>query len=129
VSVFAICGTLPLVMTYFNQISLIGLLANFIIIPLVGFGVIPCGLLALFVYPISSQLAFVGVKICIFVLDMAMVVITHLADLPFAALAVLNNRVRGEFLSGASVGWQPLCGQRPIPSRHGRVKPTFNPAD
>jgi competence protein ComEC len=107
VSVFAICGTLPLVMTYFNQISLIGLLANFIIIPLVGFGVIPCGLLALFVYPISSQLAFVGVKICIFVLDMAMVVITHLADLPFAALKTFTPSVL-EVLCYYLLGWALL---------------------
>jgi competence protein ComEC len=107
VSVFAICGTLPLVMVYFNQISLIGLLANFIIVPLVGFGVIPCGLLALFVYPISSQLAFVGVKICIFVLDMAMVVITYLADLPFAALKTFTPSVL-EVVCYYLLGWALL---------------------
>ena len=82
VSVFAICGTLPLVMVYFNQVSLIGLLANFIIVPLVGLGVIPCGLLALFVYPLSSSLALIGVKLCVFVLDMVLVIIGFLADRP-----------------------------------------------
>ncbi|MGD9051835.1 MAG: ComEC/Rec2 family competence protein, partial [Desulfobacterales bacterium] len=107
VSVFAICGTLPLVMTYFNQISLIGLLANFLIVPLVGFGVIPCGLLALFVYPISNQLALVGVKICLFVLDMALVLITRLADLPFAALKTFTPSVL-ETLCYYLLGWALL---------------------
>ena len=35
VSLFAICGSLPLVAFYFNQISLVGLAANFLVVPLV----------------------------------------------------------------------------------------------
>ena len=112
VSVFAICGTLPLVMRYFNQISLIGLMANLIVVPLVGFGVIPCGLLALFVYPISSQLAFIGVKICIYVLDAVMGVITRLADLPFAALKTFTPSVL-EILCYYLLGWALLHHWRP----------------
>jgi competence protein ComEC len=90
VSFFAICGTLPLVMFYFNQISVIGLLANAVVVPLVGFFVIPCGLLALFIYPISSQIAFGCVQICIFVLDYGLVVIKFFADLPFAAFKTIT---------------------------------------
>ena len=90
VSFFAIGGTLPLVMFYFNQISVIGLLANVVVIPLVGFLVIPCGLLALFVYPISTQIAYGCVQICIFVLDYGLVVIKLFADLPFAAFKTIT---------------------------------------
>jgi competence protein ComEC len=90
VSFFAICGTLPLVMFYFNQISVIGLLANVVIVPLVGFFVIPCGLLALFIYPISSQIAYGCVQICIFVLDYGLVFIKFFADLPFAAFKTIT---------------------------------------
>jgi competence protein ComEC len=90
VSFFAICGTLPLVMYYFNQISVIGLLANAVVVPLVGFFVIPCGLLALFIYPISSQIAYGCVQICIFVLDYGLVVIKFFADLPFAAFKTIT---------------------------------------
>jgi competence protein ComEC len=90
VSFFAICGTLPLVMFYFNQISVIGLLANAVVVPLVGFFVIPCGLLALFIYPISSQIAYGCVQICIFVLDYGLVVIKFFADLPFAAFKTIT---------------------------------------
>ena len=90
VSFFAICGTLPLVMFYFNQISVVGLLANAVVVPLVGFFVIPCGLLALFIYPISSQIAYGCVQICIFVLDYGLVVIKFFADLPFAAFKTIT---------------------------------------
>jgi competence protein ComEC len=93
VSFFAICGTLPLVMFYFNQISVVGLLANAVIVPLVGFFVIPCGLLALFIYPISSQIAYGCVQICIFVLDYGLVVIKFFADLPFAAFKTITPSV------------------------------------
>jgi competence protein ComEC len=90
VSFFAICGTLPLVMLYFNQISVIGLLANAVVVPLVGFFVIPCGLLALFIYPISSQIAYGCVQICIFVLDYGLLIIKFFADLPFAAFKTIT---------------------------------------
>ena len=93
VSFFAICGTLPLVMFYFNQISAIGLLTNVVVVPLVGFFVIPCGLLALFIYPISSQIAYGCVKICIFVLDYGLAVIKIFADLPFAAFKTITPSV------------------------------------
>ena len=57
VSLFAICGSLPLVCYYFNQISLVGLAVNFIAVPLIGFVTVPLGLLALFILPISLTLA------------------------------------------------------------------------
>ncbi len=107
VSVFAICGTLPLVMVYFNQVSLIGLLANFIIVPLVGFGVIPLGLVALFVYPLSRSLALVSVKICAFVLDRVLVAIGFLADLPFAAFKTITPSVL-EIVCYYLLGWALL---------------------
>jgi competence protein ComEC len=45
ISILAILGTLPLVLHYFNQISLIGLAANLAVVPLVGTVVVPAGLL------------------------------------------------------------------------------------
>jgi competence protein ComEC len=104
VSAFAIGGTLPLVMHYFNQVSLIGLLANFIVVPLVGFGVIPCGLLSLFIYPISTQLASIGVEICIWVLNMVISIIGFLADLPFAAIKTFTPNVV-EMICYYLLGW------------------------
>ncbi len=44
ISAFAIVGTLPLVLHYFNQISTVGLAANLMVVPLVGLVVVPAGL-------------------------------------------------------------------------------------
>jgi competence protein ComEC len=54
VSALAILGTLPLVLHYFNQVSMVGLATNLIVVPLVGLVIVPAGLLGavtLFVHP------------------------------------------------------------------------------
>ena len=57
VSFFAILGTVPLSMHYFNQVSCIGLLTNFIFIPLVGFFTVPLALTASILFPLLPLLA------------------------------------------------------------------------
>ncbi len=57
VSLFAILGTQPLVMHYFNQISFAGILTNLILIPGAGFMALPLGLSALFIHPFSMYLS------------------------------------------------------------------------
>jgi competence protein ComEC len=47
ISVLAILGTLPLVLHYFNQVSLVGLAANLVAVPLVGMVILPLGLAGL----------------------------------------------------------------------------------
>ncbi len=86
VSFFAILGTLPLTMLYFNQISLVGLLANVLIVPLVGFIVVPIGLLSVFLYPLTTTGALVGLKVGASVLTAALKIIIFFADLPFSAI-------------------------------------------
>ncbi len=86
VSFFAICGSLPLVAFYFNQISIVGLAANFVVVPLVGFIAIPLGLVALFVLPLSTTLAFWCIKAGGGILTYALGVVQFFADLPFAAV-------------------------------------------
>ena len=90
VSFFAILGTLPLAMFYFNQISLIGLLANFIFVPLIGFVVVPLGLLAVFLYPLTGTVALGCLKAGAFVLAQAMGMLKFFADLPFAAVKTVT---------------------------------------
>jgi competence protein ComEC len=109
VSLMAICGTLPLVMFYFNQISLIGLMANLVVVPPVGFVVIPCGLLALFIYPVSSQIASGCVQICLFVLDYVLLAINFFADLPFAAVKTITPSMF-EMICYYILGWAVLDG-------------------
>ncbi|MBL0712975.1 MAG: DNA internalization-related competence protein ComEC/Rec2 [Desulfosarcina sp.] len=57
VSFYATAGTLPLLMYYFQQFSLIGLIANLIAVPLVGFVALPLGMLSLVLLPLSSTMA------------------------------------------------------------------------
>jgi competence protein ComEC len=85
VSFFALLGTLPLTMFYFNQISLVGLFANFIFVPLIGFVVVPLGLMAVFLYPLTGSVALGCLKAGAVVLEQAISMINFFADLPFAA--------------------------------------------
>jgi competence protein ComEC len=57
VSLLAAWGTAPLVMRCFNQISLIGPLSNLLVVPLIGFLVVPAGLLGILCTPVSAMLA------------------------------------------------------------------------
>jgi competence protein ComEC len=86
VSFFAVCGSLPLVAVYFNQISLVGLIANFIVVPLVGFFAVPLGLIALFVSSLSTTVAFWCIQAGSGILTIALAVVQFFADLPFAAV-------------------------------------------
>ena len=90
VSLFAVLGSLPLVAVYFNQISLIGPAANFIVVPLVGFLTIPLGLLALFVSPLSTTAAFWCVQAASGILTVALEVVRFFADLPFAVIKIFT---------------------------------------
>lgn len=52
VSLLAIAGTQPLVMRYFNMASPAGLFTNIVTIPVVGFGVLPLGLISFLLFPL-----------------------------------------------------------------------------
>lgn len=90
VSGLAIVGTLPLIMTYFNQISFAGFFANLIGIPMIGFIVVPVGIISAFVYPVSPLAAFWGFKLCGMVLEPALMFINTIAGLPFAATKTIT---------------------------------------
>jgi competence protein ComEC len=90
VSLFAILGTLPLTMFYFNQISLVGLFANFIFVPVIGFVVVPLGLIAVFLYPLTGSVALGCLKVAAVVLKHTISMVHFFADLPFAAVKTVT---------------------------------------
>jgi competence protein ComEC len=90
VSLLAIGGTLPLVMYYFNQVSLVGILTNLILIPLVGFVVVPIGLLGALAAPINDQLALGCLAVCHALLIPALAIVRGFAQLPFGALYTIT---------------------------------------
>ena len=90
VSFFAITGTLPLVMLYFNQVSLIGIFANFLIVPIIGFIVVPTGLFSVFLYPVSGEAASWFLYISGAALSKAISLVNLFSDLPFAAVKTVT---------------------------------------
>jgi len=90
VSFFAIIGTLPLVMVYFNQASLIGIFTNFLIIPIIGFIVVPTGLFSVFLYPVSGEAASWFLYISGALLSKAISLVNMFSDLPFAAVKTVT---------------------------------------
>jgi len=107
VSLFAICGSLPLVGYYFNQISLVGLAANFIAVPLIGFVTIPLGLLALYVLPFSIALASWCIRLGTLILSLALEIVNFFADLPFAAVKTVTPSLV-EIVCFYVMGWALL---------------------
>ncbi len=86
VSLFAISGTAPLVMFYFNQISLTGLISNMILIPLIGFLAVPIGLLAIIILPITFWGAKLLIICALFILEKSISLVYFAAGFPFSAI-------------------------------------------
>lgn len=107
VSLLAQLGTLPLVMGYFDQVSLVGLAANILLIPLVGFGVVPVGLASALAGRVSPTVATMGFQVCAALADIALALIRWFSELPFAAV---NTFVpHGVEVFGAyALGWAVL---------------------
>lgn len=90
VSFFAILGTLPLVMFYFNQISLVGIVANLLIVPIIGFVVIPLGLISVLLYPLSIFVATICIMASAAVVAHTLDIVHYIAGLPFAAIKTIT---------------------------------------
>ena len=63
VSLSATLGTLPLILFYFNRLSLVTLIANMIVVPILGVIAIPFCLLIVIAVPISPWLADIIIQI------------------------------------------------------------------
>jgi competence protein ComEC len=113
VSFFAICGSLPLVTYYFNQVSLVGLAANFIVVPLIGFVSIPLGLVALFIMPLSITLASWFIQAAALILSHALAVVNFFSDLPLAAVKTVTPNlfeIVCFYILGGALLNRPLSG-------------------
>lgn len=86
VSLFAFLGTLPLIMFYFQQVSLIGLIANLLFVPLIGYGVLPLGLLSISLSGITPVIAEKVLFPADWLLYAAIDMAEKMADWPLAAV-------------------------------------------
>jgi competence protein ComEC len=88
VPLFATLGTGPLVAHYFGHLSLAGFISNPIIVPLVGFVVVPLGLVTGFLSLIAPSAAEVLLWIGEYPLSSTLWLVTLFARLPLANVAV-----------------------------------------
>jgi competence protein ComEC len=77
-------------MFYFNQVSLIGILSNCLFVPIIGFGVVPSGLLAAFLVPVSSSAAAAIMNLAAAVLAQTLKLVSLMSQLPFAAIRTVT---------------------------------------
>lgn len=88
VSISAVAATSPLTALHFNQISLIGPLANLVVVPLLGSGAVMLGLLAAFCEPISPSLSLPFVHLAGVCVVVGLWLVDAIAAIPGAAVRV-----------------------------------------
>ena len=103
-SLLALTGTLPLVMAYFNQVSLVGLGANMILVPLVGWGVVPAGLVSALAGLIWPPAGIAGFQAGASLARVALDLIDFFSGLPFASLKTFTPTLAEMALAYALAG-------------------------
>jgi competence protein ComEC len=107
VSALAIAGTAPVVLFYFNQTSVVGIVANLLLVPMVGFLAVPVGLVSAFVSLFSEPAAFLGFWLNIKILHLALLAVDFFSGLSFAALKTVTPSML-EVILYYLVGWALL---------------------
>ena len=87
VSLAAVIGTAPLIALYFNRISAIALLSNLLVIPIIGFAVLPLGMLLIATVPFAP-VAQILITVASFFIRTAVSIIGFLSSLPFSSFPV-----------------------------------------
>jgi competence protein ComEC len=90
--ILSLC-TAPVVLYHFHRLTPLGVFANLIAVPLVGFWVLPAGLLALCFIPISHSLAGLIVTLGSIGLDLTLTAASALGHLPWASFWPGSPRV------------------------------------
>ncbi|MBN2398457.1 MAG: DNA internalization-related competence protein ComEC/Rec2 [Deltaproteobacteria bacterium] len=87
VSLAAVIGTAPLIALYFNRISTVTLLSNLLVIPIIGFAVLPLGMLLTVTAPFAP-VASVLIAVASFFIRITTSIIEFLSSFPFASIPV-----------------------------------------
>jgi competence protein ComEC len=87
-SLTATLGTLPLIILYFNRLSLITLAANLLVVPILGIIAIPFCLLIVLAVPISSTLTHLIVQISGLLVRISLYIVDELAALSWSSVYV-----------------------------------------
>ena len=79
-------GLMPLTVFFFQQVSLVGPLANLVAVPFVSFVVVPLLILALLLSAIDYSLGALLLNVCAFLFDLLWLLLNELASLEFSTL-------------------------------------------
>ncbi len=90
VSAFAIAGTMPLTMRYFNQVSFAGLVSNCLLIPIVGFLAVPAGLLGALALEASHCAGAILFKASGYLVALAITIAEKIAAIPPASVRTVT---------------------------------------
>jgi len=88
ISAIATLGTAPIVAYHFHRLSIVGLLSNVIVVPLVGMLLLPLGLVSVALSPLSLKLADVFLQAGSLILTAMVKIIDFFAAWPFSSLWV-----------------------------------------
>ncbi len=88
VSVSATLGTLPLIVYYFNRVSVISLPANLAVVPIMGIMALPVCMAIILAAPLCSPLAVLLVKISTFLVKISVTLVDFFASLPGSSIFV-----------------------------------------
>ncbi len=116
ISTLATAGTLPLVLYYFNQVSLVGLLTNLVVVPAVAMLVVPAGLLGVTVSAVSADLAAFFWHVAYGGLVVVGWVVSHVAGWSWAAVNTVTPSAAEIFIYygvlGGCLYWKKLSKRR-----------------
>jgi competence protein ComEC len=87
-SLAATLGTLPLVLLYFNRLSLITLVANLLVVPILGIIAVPVCMLIVLAVPVSSALAYYIILASELLVKISLTIVDELAALPWSSVYV-----------------------------------------
>ena len=85
INLFALFGTAPLILYYFNRVTPYAFFANIIAIPLAAL-IIPGAIISMVVFPIFKWAGILGLKLISFLTSVLMFLINFISDLPAASL-------------------------------------------
>ncbi len=91
-TVFAALGTAPLTAVYFNMISMVQVLTNLIIVPVIGFVCLPLGLAGLFLMEILPSLADVFISTDIHILSVVVKTVHYIAGFDWTWIRTVTPR-------------------------------------
>ncbi len=87
-SLSATLGTLPLILFYFNRLSPLTLLANMVLVPILGVAAIPLCMALILAVPLSAGLSHALIGICEFLVRLSLSLLDRLASLPWSSVFV-----------------------------------------